>query len=84
MVATSYATKESAKAIEYSDDAIRIAGEELGSNVINALYSSEEGGALTQADIGSLAKLFGENDDEIEKIEKAEEWKLLTDAQKQE
>ena len=75
MVATSYATKESAKAIEYSDDAIRVAGEKLSSNAINALYSANEGSALTQADKDSLISSLGG-------LDIAKEWDLLSDSQK--
>ena len=63
MVASNYATEQTANAITYSDEAIskvatkfgeQIGNEQVGKDVINALYMDNKGQALTQKNLDQL------------------------------
>ena len=55
MIATQYATEQTATAIEFSDEAItKIAATSGASDAINAMYMANEGKALTQQNLKSL------------------------------
>jgi hypothetical protein len=47
LVATQYSTKEAAKAIEYSDEAVAILANEFGKDMVSNLYNASEGASLT-------------------------------------
>lgn len=76
LVATKYATEQSAQAIESSDEAIRAAGDVIGSSAVNNLYNASEGGALTKGDVdaifGSLGPGFTEKWRELDAEGKAD------------
>lgn len=65
----------SASAIEYSDDAILAAAKVIGSDAINNLYMTNEGGALRNEDIDVLKEALGGID--------AKSWNDMTNAQKE-
>lgn len=54
MIATQYATQQTAAAIEYSDEAIAKVAETAGTDAVHAMYMANEGQALTQAQLTEL------------------------------
>ena len=74
MIATQYATEQSAVAIEATAAAIDSLGKTLGSDVVDALYNANEGGALTKDNVEELETLLGEGF--------AEKWRAMTDEEK--
>ena len=76
LVATNYSTKETAKAIEHSDEAIDQIGKVFDEEAVNNLYNASEGASLTQADLDVLNSKLGDLT--------AEQWNAMTDLQKQE
>lgn len=90
IMATQYATKKTATAIEFSDDAISKIGGIIGNNAVNALYMSNEGQSLTQEDLQVLSSAIGGTDEaltEAEKVAKGNEfaksWTEMTDTEKE-
>ena len=74
MIANSRATEQTADAIENSAEAIDKLADTLGES-IEKLYSQNEGGGLTQADVDNLKEKMGEGF--------AEKWYAMTDSEKE-
>lgn len=62
LIATQYATEQTKKSIEYSDEAINDLGKTLGEDTAKALYSKSEGRGLTQADLKIIQKVIDKGD----------------------